>query len=52
MDQKAGAPGIPGGGVRLKDSKEMQEIEEGLSSWDEMVSFDNFKTYYLLNKKI
>ena len=35
---------------RLKDSKEMKEIEEGLSSWDEMLLFDNFRTFYLRYK--
>jgi len=34
----------------LKDSKKMQELENSLSSWDEMVSLNNFKTYYLRYK--
>ncbi len=35
---------------RLKDSKEMREIESSLSSWDEIVSLKNFRTYYLRYK--
>mgnify|MGYP001212641389 CR=1 FL=1 len=35
---------------RLKDSKEMQEIESSLSSWDEMISLKNIRTYYLRYK--
>jgi len=27
--------------------KEIREIHEGLSNWDEFLSLDNFKTYYL-----
>ena len=34
----------------LKDSKEMQEIESSLSSWDEMISLKNIRTYYLRYK--
>ena len=36
--------------TNLKDSKKMQELENSLSSWDEMVSLNNFKTYYLRYK--
>ena len=31
----------------VADIKEIREIHEGLSNWDEILSFDNFKTYYL-----
>ena len=31
----------------IADIKEIKEIHEGLSSWDEILSFKNFKTYYL-----
>ncbi len=31
----------------VADIKEIREIHEGLSSWDEILSFDNFSTYYL-----
>ena len=31
----------------VADIKEIRDIHEGLSSWDEILSFDNFKTYYL-----
>ena len=32
---------------RISDIKEIREIHEGLSSWDEILSFENFRTYYL-----
>ena len=32
---------------RVKDVKEIREIHEGLSNWDEILSLDNFRTYYL-----
>ena len=32
---------------RIADIKEIREIHEGLSSWDEILSFENFRTYYL-----
>ena len=32
---------------RLTDSKEMQKIENSLSSWDEMISLKNRRTFYL-----
>ena len=35
---------------KLQDMKEMQDIENGFSSWDEMLSFDNFRTFYLRYK--
>ena len=31
----------------VSDIKEIKEIHEGVSSWDEMLSLDNFRTYYL-----
>ena len=31
----------------VADIKEIREIHEGLSNWDEILSLDNFKTYYL-----
>jgi len=31
----------------VKDIFEIREIHEGLSSWDEILSLDNFRTYYL-----
>ena len=31
----------------VSDIKEIKEIHEGLSSWDEILSLDNFRTYYL-----
>jgi hypothetical protein len=31
----------------VADIKEIQEIHEGLSNWDEILSLENFKTYYL-----
>ena len=31
----------------ISDIKEIREIHEGLSSWDEIISFENFRTYYL-----
>ena len=32
---------------KIADIKEIQEIHEGLSNWDDIVSLENFKTYYL-----
>ena len=32
---------------RISDIKEIRDIHEGLSSWDEILSFENFRTYYL-----
>ena len=32
---------------RVADIKEIREIHEGLSNWDEILSLDNFRTYYL-----
>jgi len=32
---------------RISDIKEIREIHEGLSSWDEIISLENFRTYYL-----
>ena len=32
---------------KVKNIFEIREIHEGLSSWDEILSFDNFRTYYL-----
>jgi len=32
---------------RVKDVKEIREIHEGLSNWDEILSLDNFRTFYL-----
>ena len=31
----------------ISDIKEIREIHEGLNNWDEILSFENFKTYYL-----
>ena len=31
----------------VADIKEIREIHEGLSHWDEILSLDNFRTYYL-----
>ena len=31
----------------ISDIKEIREIHEGLSSWDEILSLENFRTYYL-----
>ena len=31
----------------VADIKEIREIHEGLSNWDEILSLDNFRTYYL-----
>ena len=31
----------------VSDIEEIKEIHEGLSSWDEILSLDNFRTYYL-----
>ena len=32
---------------RIADIKEIRDIHEGLSSWDEILSFENFRTYYI-----
>ena len=32
---------------KIADIKEIREIHEGLSNWDDIVSLENFKTYYL-----
>ena len=32
---------------RIADIKEIKDIHEGLSSWDEIILFENFRTYYL-----
>ena len=32
---------------RVADVKEIREIHEGLSNWDEILSLDNFRTFYL-----
>ena len=32
---------------KISDIKEIRDIHEGLSSWDEILSFENFRTYYL-----
>ena len=32
---------------RIADIKEIRDIHESLSSWDEILSFENFRTYYL-----
>ena len=32
---------------KLADMKEIRDIQEGLRDWDEMLSFDNFRSYYL-----
>ena len=31
----------------VADVKEIREIHEGLSNWDEILSLDNFRTFYL-----
>ena len=31
----------------VADIKEIKEIHEGLSSWDDIISLENFRTYYL-----
>ena len=31
---------------KLADLEAIQDIEKGLGSWDEMLSFDNFRTFY------
>ena len=31
----------------IADIKEIRDIHEGLSSWDEILSFENFRTYYI-----
>ena len=31
----------------VADIKEIREIHEGLSNWDEILSLDNFRTFYL-----
>ena len=32
---------------RISDIKEIREIHEGLSNWDDIISLENFRTYYL-----
>ena len=32
---------------KVADIKEIREIDEGLSHWDEILSLDNFRTFYL-----
>jgi hypothetical protein len=32
---------------RIADIKEIRDIDEGLSNWDEILSLENFRTYYL-----
>ncbi len=32
---------------KIADIKEIRDIDEGLSSWDEILSLENFRTYYL-----
>ena len=32
---------------RIADIKEIKEIHEGLSNWDDIISLENFRTYYL-----
>ena len=32
---------------KVVDIKEIREIHEGLNNWDEILSLENFKTYYL-----
>ena len=32
---------------RIADIKEIREIHEGLSNWDDIISLENFRTYYL-----
>ncbi len=32
---------------RIADMKEIRDINEGLSNWDEILALENFKTYYL-----
>ena len=32
---------------KVADIKEIREIHEGLNNWDEILSLENFKTYYL-----
>ena len=32
---------------RISDIKEIREIHEGLSGWDDIISLENFRTYYL-----
>ena len=31
----------------ISDIKEIREIHEGLSNWDDIISLENFRTYYL-----
>ena len=31
----------------IADIKEIREIHEGLSNWDDILSLENFRTYYL-----
>jgi len=35
---------------RVADSKEIQEMEEGLRSWDELIALENYRTYYFQYK--
>ena len=32
---------------KIADIKEIREIHEGLSNWDDIISLENFRTYYL-----
>ena len=32
---------------RISDIKEIREIQEGLGYWDDIISLENFRTYYL-----
>ena len=32
---------------RIADIKEIKEIHEGLSNWDDIIALENFRTYYL-----
>ena len=32
---------------RISDIKEIREIHEGLSNWDDIISLENFRTFYL-----
>ena len=34
----------------LADSKEIQEMEDGLSSWDELIALKHYRTYYFQYK--
>ena len=31
----------------IADIKEIREIHEGLCNWDDIISLENFRTYYL-----